>query len=251
VVKDSQGTIIGECISGNILITDDHKRQQKKAEDAGTGTGEPMSKERSLEEESVNRFNGERKISINLTSAIVAGRKRKEMPNSPRQLSTPPTARGINATSSSNAKCLQDLGPTDVTAPNFQSKSPDTLFSPVSIPTSLNSITMTQPRSPIITKIVPSEGPTTGGIEVVILGKKFTSGITAQFGEATAISTEFHSPTTLVCLLPPSITSGPVFVTLKSAFHSEPVHNSSQIFTYVNAKDSTLMELLNIMLIKR
>lgn len=106
----------------------------------------------------------------------------------------------------------------------------------------------TQPAiTPIITKMVPTEGPTTGGIEVTILGQGFTSGITAQFGEVTAIPTECYSPSTLVCLLPPSPTPGPVFVTLKDAF-GRPLSESlrieqQQLFTYVNATDRALMEL--------
>ena len=101
--------------------------------------------------------------------------------------------------------------------------------------------------TPIISKMVPTEGPTSGGIEVTILGQGFTQGIIAQFGEVTAIPTECYSSTTLVCLLPPSPTPGPVFVTLKDAF-GRPVTDASrieqqQLFTYVNATDRALMEL--------
>ena len=101
--------------------------------------------------------------------------------------------------------------------------------------------------TPTISKMVPTEGPTTGGIEVTILGQGFTSGITAQFGEVTAIPTECYSPSTLVCLLPPSPTPGPVFVTLKDAF-GRPLSESlrieqQQLFTYVNSTDRALMEL--------
>ena len=101
--------------------------------------------------------------------------------------------------------------------------------------------------TPTITKMVPTEGPTTGGIEVTILGQGFTSGITAQFGEVAAIPTECYSPSTLVCLLPPSPTPGPVLVTLKDAF-GRPLGESlrieqQQLFTYVNTTDRALMEL--------
>jgi hypothetical protein len=100
---------------------------------------------------------------------------------------------------------------------------------------------------PVISKMVPTEGPTTGGIEVTILGQGFTQGITAQFGEVTAIPTECYSSTTLVCLLPPSPTPGPVFVTLKDQF-GNPVTQAlrieqQQLFTYVNSTDRALMEL--------
>ena len=95
--------------------------------------------------------------------------------------------------------------------------------------------------------MVPTEGPTSGGIEVTILGQGFTQGIIAQFGEVTAIPTECYSSTTLVCLLPPSPTPGPVFVTLKDTF-GRPVTDAlrieqQQLFTYVNATDRALMEL--------
>ena len=104
-----------------------------------------------------------------------------------------------------------------------------------------------QPAQPVITKMVPTEGPTAGGIEVTILGQGFTQGITAQFGEVTAIPTECYSSTTLVCLLPPSPTPGPVFVTLRDQFGgpvTETVRvEQQQLFTYVNTTDRALMEL--------
>jgi hypothetical protein len=104
-----------------------------------------------------------------------------------------------------------------------------------------------QPFQPIITKMVPTEGPTAGGIEVTILGQGFYQGISAQFGESTAIPTECYSPTTLVCLLPPSATPGPVFVTLKDQFGRPTTENvridQQQLFTYINATDRALMEL--------
>jgi hypothetical protein len=104
-----------------------------------------------------------------------------------------------------------------------------------------------QPPYPVITKMVPTEGPTAGGIEVTILGQGFTQGIIAQFGEVTAIPTECYSSTTLVCLLPPSPTPGPVFVTLRDQF-GRPVTETvrieqQQLFTYVNTTDRALMEL--------
>ena len=46
MVKDSAGAIVGRCVSGNIMITDDHKAQQGKS----SPLEEPLTKRRSSEE---------------------------------------------------------------------------------------------------------------------------------------------------------------------------------------------------------
>ena len=360
VVKDSQGTVIGQCISGNIMITDDHKAQSGKTGD------EPVSKRRSSEEgRNTSGFTSRRSSMDSIDSQVVAsvGRKRKQLestsfvPQVP-QLPTPPMSstplgtqkqvkipRNLSMTKlnklepmstpvkqtprqspypltptstftrtqsmdsvptffaaqvpiPSNAVRWQNPGQTSATAPNSRSTSPPDIFfntsatlstfdndfppptTPFSVgiqsapvsnapspeesttlstfhqwPESFPGITIPNDledqrppiSTPIITKMVPTEGPTSGGIEVTILGQGFTNGITAQFGEVTAIPTECYSSTTLVCLLPPSPTPGPVFVTLKDAF-GRPVTDTlriehQQLFTYVNSTDRALMEL--------
>ncbi len=62
----------------------------------------------------------------------------------------------------------------------------------------------------IINKIIPSEGPKSGGIEVTVLGSGFYQGLDVMFGEQKATTTTFWGENSLVCLVPPSAVAGPV-----------------------------------------
>ncbi|KAF3078158.1 hypothetical protein TWF594_011044 [Orbilia oligospora] len=68
-----------------------------------------------------------------------------------------------------------------------------------------------------ITRIVPTEGPCQGGIEVTILGSGFQRSHTVYFGDKQSPRTEYWSDTTIVCLLPPSSTPGSVPVVMRYA----------------------------------
>ncbi|CAG8746698.1 17253_t:CDS:2, partial [Dentiscutata heterogama] len=70
-------------------------------------------------------------------------------------------------------------------------------------------------------------------------------GLTCIFGETPAIPTQYWSPNTLVCLLPPSPTPGPVVVSFKE-FPINLTDNSEQevvFFNYNDDSDRALMEL--------
>lgn len=84
------------------------------------------------------------------------------------------------------------------------------------IPLSLN-----PHRPPTIHKLIPSEGPKAGGIEVTCLGSGFCQGLEVMFGETKATTTTFWGETSLVCLLPPSVFAGTVPVTFKHQ-HQQP-----------------------------
>ena len=182
--------------------------------------------------------------------------------NSPPDLTFPPSNANLNSTiprfdpstpfsGIQSAPVSNAASPEDSTFTTFSRWNLENPIPGITIPTEIDtpgssSLSVT----PIISKIIPSEGPTAGGIEVTILGQNFTQGITAQFGEKTAIPTECYSSTTLVCLLPPSATPGPVFVTLKDAF-GRTIDTTSvngrieqqRLFTYINTADKALMEL--------
>lgn len=70
-------------------------------------------------------------------------------------------------------------------------------------------------RPATIHKIIPNEGPKSGGVEVTILGSGFFHGLEVMFGDQKATTTTFWGETSLVCLLPPSPISGTVLVTFK------------------------------------
>ncbi|OLL24835.1 Protein SPT23 [Neolecta irregularis DAH-3] len=90
---------------------------------------------------------------------------------------------------------------------------------------------------PRIVKVIPSEGPVTGGIEVTVLGERFHPGCLVIFGGRIA-TTDFFSETTLTCILPPSAIPGPVLVQLKNYDSVQPGS-----FIYRKDSDRALLEL--------
>ncbi len=105
---------------------------------------------------------------------------------------------------------------------------------------------------PKISRLVPGEGPTTGGIEVTVLGENFVEGITCIFGDTPAISTKVWASNTLVCVLPPSASPGPVIVSFKLPTYglseTEPLYTPGgnthmAFFNYIEITDRSLMEL--------
>ncbi|KAI7902591.1 uncharacterized protein BX663DRAFT_509769 [Cokeromyces recurvatus] len=140
-------------------------------------------------------------------------------------------------------------------APNYFSSQPyhiqprpPTLQSPMDSPISAFSekLIMPQPppleQRPLLQRLIPSEGPTFGGVEVTLLGSGFRTGLTCMFGDVAASSTHYWSPNTLVCILPPAAEAGTVVV----SFKEYPLVVESQdvmLFTYYNENDRALMEL--------
>ncbi|OAA67841.1 membrane-tethered transcription factor [Niveomyces insectorum RCEF 264] len=96
----------------------------------------------------------------------------------------------------------------------FSQQFPAGLFS---LPMSLSQPTTSPPSHPVIHKIIPSEGPKSGGIEVTILGSAFYQGIDIMFGDQRATTTTYWGESSLVCLVPPSPIAGHVPVTLRQA----------------------------------
>jgi hypothetical protein len=96
-----------------------------------------------------------------------------------------------------------------------------------------------EPVGPKITRLVPMEGPTHGGIEVTILGENFYPGMVCAFGAFQALTVQTYGPTTIVCVLPPSPTAGqvPVHVVDPSG---QVVPGQPIYFTYQDATDQKL-----------
>lgn len=92
--------------------------------------------------------------------------------------------------------------------------------------------TLNNSAAPRIARLIPAEGPVAGGVEVTLLGDGFTPNLVVTFGGVPAMQTQFWSPSTLVCVLPPSSSPGPVVVGFRSIpFDAE---RSLQLFTYVD-----------------
>lgn len=95
---------------------------------------------------------------------------------------------------------------------------------------------------PRLHRLIPSEGPIYGGAEVTVLGSNFYEGLTCLFGENPAIPTHCWSANTLLCILPPAASAGPVVV----SFKEHPLMLEGQdvvLFTYFDESDRALMEL--------
>ena len=96
---------------------------------------------------------------------------------------------------------------------------------------------------PTIHRLIPSSGPTTGGIEITVLGSNFHSSLPLEcvFGGAVASSTHRWSDNTLVCVLPPRATPGLVNVEFKSMKQEGGQDDrGSCLFTYVDESDRQL-----------
>ncbi|KAI0051859.1 hypothetical protein FA95DRAFT_144311 [Auriscalpium vulgare] len=98
--------------------------------------------------------------------------------------------------------------------------------------------------TPKIHRLIPSSGPTFGGIEVTVLGANFHPSLQLEcvFGELAASSTQRWSDNTLVCILPPRVTSGVVAVWF-NGIQKEEDGTPPCLFTYTDESDRALMEL--------
>ncbi|ORY92060.1 hypothetical protein BCR43DRAFT_497727 [Syncephalastrum racemosum] len=107
---------------------------------------------------------------------------------------------------------------------------------------SMSSAPEQQPQpQPRVSRLVPAQGPTYGGVEITILGSNFYRGLTCLFGDRPA-TTLCWSPSTLVCVLPPALQAGPVVVSFKE--HPLLVEGTDvTLFHYYDANDQALLEL--------
>lgn len=92
-------------------------------------------------------------------------------------------------------------------------------------------------------KILPSDGPVTGGIEVTCLGSGFTRNLEVMFGDHAATTTTWWSESTLVCLLPPAVMPGPVPVRIIAPNQQPQAAVSHIIFTYKDDSSNQLFQL--------
>lgn len=103
-------------------------------------------------------------------------------------------------------------------------------------------------NKPFIQRVIPSQGPIKGGIEVTLLGSNFKPDMVVKFGENKALSIQCWSDSTLVTYLPPASKPGQVLVSVFQKDETNPellnnMSNSRAIFTYVDDTDQQLIEL--------
>ena len=105
---------------------------------------------------------------------------------------------------------------------------------------------------PVIHKLIPSEGPKSGGIEVTCLGQGFCPGIEVMFGDVRATTTTFWSEASLVCLLPPSSSAATVPVTFKHQHQQQstyPVPSGPKQHVYFKYVDDDEQQMIRIALV--
>jgi ankyrin repeat protein len=94
---------------------------------------------------------------------------------------------------------------------------------------------------PVIQRVIPSQGPLRGGIEVTLLGSNFKDGLSVKFGINKALSTQCWSETTMVTYLPPAAQPGQVVVTIEDPLTNQKT--GSAVFTYLDDTDRQMIEL--------
>ncbi|WFD36164.1 hypothetical protein MCUN1_003040 [Malassezia cuniculi] len=221
VLRNSHGEFVATQTTPPIMIMDDHK----------SSAGSAIAKR-----ERVHQVDGstQDEPSVRMRPYDDAARQQR----SPTSFVIDPTSFVQNTT-----PILHTMPPEPVPAP---------MPAPVPAPVQLNQFfheidsPVIEPSgpAPVINKLIPSEGPVTGGIEITILGENFAEGITCFFGDTPSSMTRVWANSTLVCLLPPSMQAGSVPVTL-CATGMPPVASmdNMHLFTYVDATDRALMEL--------
>lgn len=102
--------------------------------------------------------------------------------------------------------------------------------------------------NPVIHKLVPAEGSTSGGTEVTLLGNGFYQGLEVMFGDTEATTTTFWGEKCLNCIAPPAVQAGMVSVVFK---HEHPHYSSVQpsqhvrhsVFTYIDDREVEMLRL--------
>lgn len=95
---------------------------------------------------------------------------------------------------------------------------------------------------PEILRIVPGEGPKSGGIEVTFIGVGFYAGLSILFGGVLATISLHHSSTCIVCILPPTAQAGTVEVRCNHDYGGTPPERKA-FFRYFDNDEDQLIKL--------
>lgn len=98
-----------------------------------------------------------------------------------------------------------------------------------------------QPQ-PTIHKLIASEGPKAGGIEVTCLGSGFHPGLQVMFGNTLATTTTFWGESSLVCLLPPATYAGSVPVLFAHEYQSLTPSRQQIYFNYLDDDEPEIIK---------
>lgn len=212
---DHTGKKVAEGISPPIMITDDHKSNKVK-------TG--LKRRRPTETE------------------VLATPTPPPLPDQ----GIVPTLNWIKSFPFGNTTAPTKLENSDYnlqsSASSITSADNKSVFKNMFAPVNNNQPPIVYPGTPTMKRLIPSEAPMSGGIEITILGTDFRPGMTVMFGDAPATNVQYWSPNTLICTLPAANQPGAVVVTFKES-PPTTTKNDVMVFTYLVETDRALMEL--------
>ncbi|KAK5095373.1 SPT3 Dosage dependent suppressor of Ty-induced promoter mutations-like protein [Exophiala xenobiotica] len=182
----------------------------------------------------------------------------------PRQFNSPPTPGGDGTFGSINRSFSLENMPRQALMSAPSSRQPSRPGSPMAgaqhnyvndatFPQGVNQQLMgqsTRRPMPVIHKLVPAEGSTSGGTEVTLLGNGFYQGLEVMFGDTEATATTFWGEKCLNCIAPPAVQPGMVSVIFK---HEHAHYSSLQATSHVrhavyNYIDDRELEMLRLAL---
>ncbi|KAJ3094354.1 SPT3 Dosage dependent suppressor of Ty-induced promoter mutations-like protein [Phlyctochytrium planicorne] len=225
IARDHNGNVISTGISPPILITDDHKSSKVKGTLKRPRTDE-MDEPMITDTASSDALPGKKLfLPGNAFPPMDSMRIPEPSPESFLNLSPPPFKRAYVQPSEDD---------------DFTTTLANTLLASLESgnPTPTPSLLPT----PTIGRIIPSEGPMHGGVEITILGSGFHENLTVQFGDVVAGKVQCWGNSTIICLLPPSAIPGPVPVTFREHPEMAFLHDHA-VFTYKDESERALMEL--------
>ncbi|KAK5937003.1 SPT3 Dosage dependent suppressor of Ty-induced promoter mutations-like protein [Knufia obscura] len=184
----------------------------------------------------------------------------------PRQFNSPPTPGGDGTFSSINRSFSLENMPRQALMSAPSSRQPSRPSSPLAnpqngygngngndatFPQAVNQQLMGQSSRrpmPVIHKLVPAEGSTSGGTEVTLLGNGFYQGLEVMFGDTEATTTTFWGEKCLNCIAPPAVQQGMVAVMFKHEHaHYSAMQTTSHvrhaIFNYVDDRELEILRL--------
>ncbi|KAI9017959.1 hypothetical protein CLU79DRAFT_837450 [Phycomyces nitens] len=233
-MRDYMGNIIATGESPSIMITDDHKSLKAPVEVKKRDSTEaelscaPMRPTKQPETLPALKTLSANTSPLVKSTPLPTCRPAKK-PRTNKAMPPPIDIRPVNLTCPPSNIPLSLNVDTPISLVNFSGH-------PVFNALKLDNLQIETPRMELI---VPARGPTYGGTEVTILGSGFSHDLTCYFGDQAA-ATLYWSATTLVCVLPPSVQSGPVPVTFRKKMSLE---YKAGHFEYYTTDDQAFMEL--------
>ena len=115
-------------------------------------------------------------------------------------------------------------------------------------------------KPPIMQRLIPAFGPTTGNEDVTVLGSGFFQGLEVMFGDTPATNITFWGDTAIVARTPPTQNSGAVTVCFKHQHHSSlsrelgqmmPSRPVSYVYYHENGVSSAMQGIQNGPVIQR